>query len=72
MVSNSRVCPRCRLDVEAAQLWHSVTYNRDWILEAVRAAKDLGQDVGIYTSSYQWSSVVGSWGPEETSSLDLW
>ncbi|ELR21707.1 glycosyl hydrolase [Acanthamoeba castellanii str. Neff] len=48
-------------DIEGSQYWNDVASNRAWLTEAVNQALSMGQTVGIYTSQYQWSSIMGSW-----------
>jgi hypothetical protein len=69
----SFVCPLfcwTRFDIEGSQYWNDVASNRAWLAEAVNQALSMGQTVGIYTSQYQWSSIMGSW--SGASRFPLW
>jgi hypothetical protein len=68
--SRSRGCARTRFDIEGPQYWNDVASNQAWLSEAVNQALSMGQTVGIYTSQYQWSSIMGSW--SGASRFPLW
>lgn len=59
------------VDVETYAWSSSLSANQNFITTLVNQLKSLGQHVGIYTSYYNWQSIVGlSW--TGCSSLPLW
>jgi len=59
------------LDVEQCSgCWDSDAANRDFISKAAKAAEAKKVKVGIYSSTGEWASTVGSW--TELRNLPLW
>eukprot|EP00695_Tsukubamonas_globosa_P001174 TRINITY_DN211_c0_g1_i1.p1 TRINITY_DN211_c0_g1~~TRINITY_DN211_c0_g1_i1.p1 ORF type:complete len:240 (+),score=105.92 TRINITY_DN211_c0_g1_i1:56-721(+) len=50
------------IDVESCSgCWNDVGSNANFVAGLVNAAQNVGVSVGIYTSQYEWSTVVGSY-----------
>jgi GH25 family lysozyme M1 (1,4-beta-N-acetylmuramidase) len=59
------------VDIEILSWSSSLTSNQQFITTLVNQLKSLGQTVGIYTSYYNWQTIVGvNW--SGVSSLPLW
>jgi hypothetical protein len=48
-------------DIEGPQYWRDQGFNRAFMSEALSAARNLGQKIGIYTSASQWIPIMGNW-----------
>ncbi len=40
--------------------WNDLSGNCNWMQQAVQGAADLGLNIGIYSSDYEWGATVGS------------
>ncbi len=58
------------LDIETGAGWGGAAANHAWLVAAVKQAQARGIRVGIYSSRYQWSTVMGSY--SDLASLPIW
>jgi len=57
-------------DVEGTQYWKDVSYNQNWLNQAVTSAKSMGLKVGIYTKFKEWQTLMRN--STAFSSYPLW
>ena len=64
---------RTWLDIEGTQYWlGDSNKNRAWYQDLVDACKKYSPSCGVYTSAYQWSTLMGSTSYSYGADLPLW